>query len=331
MTTDSNKPTVILLMGPTASGKSDLALALARTFAAEIVSVDSTQVYRGLDIGSAKPSRREQAVVPHHLIDISDPSEPYSAAHFCRDALVAIDSIVARGNTPLLVGGTMLYFKALLQGLADLPSADREVRALIEADAIAHGWPYVHAQLAQVDPESAQRLHPNHSQRIARALEVFRVTGQTIGALQASQQPSENRLASRFRIVQLALSVHQRSRLHANIAQRFRAMLACGFEQEVRRLVDRGDLSPQLPAIRSVGYRQMWDYLTNKSASANGSYEVMVEKGIAATRQLAKRQLTWLRSWPDLLWLFSDTEQGDCVSQEEIRDQALNSIDPTTI
>lgn len=332
MLTDSSaKPTVILLMGPTASGKSDLALALAQSFPAEIVSVDSTQVYRGLDIGSAKPSEEEQAAVPHHLIDIRDPSEPYSVADFRRDALAAIDGIVARQKTPLLVGGTMLYFKALLCGLADLPAADPEVRMQIEADARAHGWPFVHAQLAEVDPDSAQRLHPNHSQRIARALEVFRVTGQTIGALQAAHVDADEVLTFRFQVIQLALSVHQRARLHANIARRFQAMLDRGLEQEVRRLIARGDLSLELPAIRAVGYRQMWEYLTDESPTNEGDYAAMVEKGIAATRQLAKRQMTWLRSWPDLCWLYTDTEQGDWLSPEEIRDRALNYIDPTTI
>ncbi|MDB6063707.1 MAG: tRNA delta-isopentenylpyrophosphate transferase [Verrucomicrobiaceae bacterium] len=287
-------PLAIALMGPTASGKTALALELCQHFPCEIISVDSALVYRGMDIGTAKPTAAERAQVPHHLIDIRDPSEPYSAADFRRDALPLMNEISARGRTPLLVGGTMLYFKVLREGIADMPASDPKIRAEIISEAERLGWPALHAELARVDPDAAALIHPNHSQRIGRALEVFRATGMPMSQLQ--QQSIAAPLS--HRLVQLALAPTEREVLHQRIAVRFRAMLEQGFLPEVKALYERGDLHADLPAIRAVGYRQVWDYFSGQS-----SYDEMIEKGIAATRQLAKRQCTWLRSWPELCWL----------------------------
>ncbi|MEH6584264.1 MAG: tRNA (adenosine(37)-N6)-dimethylallyltransferase MiaA [Halioglobus sp.] len=288
------KPPLICLMGPTASGKTDLAIELVASLNCELISVDSALVYRGLDIGSAKPD------YPHHLVDIRDPAEIYSAADFMADANRLADDITARGKIPLLVGGTMLYFKAFLEGLADMPSADLALRAAIEEEAGIKGWPHIHAQLADVDPESAARIHPNHSQRLGRALEVYRSSGITLTEWQARQggQPLP---ADRYRVLQLAICPQDRAELHRRIALRYEGMLAAGFLAEVAALRARGDLDPDLPALRAVGYRQMWQHL-------NGDYslEEAVDKGVAATRQLAKRQLTWLRKWPDLQWIYTD-------------------------
>ena len=291
---ESELPPAIALMGPTASGKTALALALSQMLPCEIVSVDSALVYRGMDIGTAKPSAAERAGVPHHLIDIRDPADAYSAADFRRDALPLLAQISARGNTPLLVGGTMLYFKILRDGIADIPAADAALRAEITAEAAREGWPALHAELTRVDPQAAAQIHPNHSQRIQRALEVFRATGTPISQWQqaAAPQPLSHRL------LEFALAPSERAILHERIAARFMTMLKQGFIEEVETLRARGDLHTDLPSIRAVGYRQVWDYLDG----AYG-YDDMVEKGIAATRQLAKRQLTWLRSWPHLQWL----------------------------
>ena len=297
-------PPVILLMGPTASGKTALALALAERLPVEIVSVDSALVYRGLDIGSAKPDAQMRARVPHHLIDILDPAEPYSAARFAADARRLIGEIRARGRVPLLAGGTMLYFRALTRGLSELPSADPALRARLEAEAAAHGWPALHARLARLDPDSAARLHPNDQQRVQRALEIVETTGQPVGAFYAAHGEAGE---GGERWCRLALNPPARSVLHARIAARFHEMMADGFLDEVRRLHARGDLHPDLPAIRAVGYRQLWAHL-------DGEYglDEAVERGIAATRQFAKRQLTWLRSEPDLNWL--DPAQDDLLA-----------------
>ena len=316
------KPLAIALMGPTASGKTDLAIALHQAIGAEIISVDSALVYRGMDIGTAKPSAHELSLAPHRLIDIRDPAEPYSAADFCRDARREMEDIIARGKTPLLVGGTMLYFKALLEGLSPMPASDPAARAAIEAEALAKGWPAMHQALAQVDRETAAALHPNHSHRIARALEVYRVSGQPISEWR--KQKSEG-LIERYRWVQLALAPSDRQVLHERIAARFDQMLAAGFVDEVRELFLRGNLSPDLPSIRAVGYRQVWGYL-----AGDYGYDEMREKGIAATRQLAKRQLTWLRGWSDLQWLVTQ-ESGSSQRFEEIIDKALNCITPRAI
>jgi len=317
----SNKPLVLFLMGPTASGKTDLAIALRQQLPVELISVDSALVYRGLDVGSAKPSAQEQALAPHRLLDIRDPSEPYSAAEFREDALREIDEIHQQGKIPLLVGGTMMYFKALLEGFADLPAADLEERAKIEADALTHGWPLVHEQLREVDPECAATIHPNHSQRISRALEVYRVSGRTMSALRAEQDRQADDLMSRYQVVQIAIAPHDRGVLHERIARRFQQMIEQGFVDEVRGLYQRGDLHEDLPAIRAVGYRQVWKYLNNEYDS-----DEMIERGIIATRQLAKRQLTWLRGWDQLNWVYTDTEDGRIRKKTTLINEILNFL-----
>ncbi|MCW5659320.1 MAG: tRNA (adenosine(37)-N6)-dimethylallyltransferase MiaA [Burkholderiaceae bacterium] len=279
-------PQAMVLAGPTASGKSALALALADALPLEIVSVDSAQVYRGMDIGTAKPSAAERARVPHHLIDIVEPTERYSAARFAADAARLIGEINARGRAALLVGGTMLYVKALLEGLDVLPEADAGVRAAIDAQAAAHGWPAMHARLARVDPVSAQRLQPSDAQRIQRALEVWQLTGRPLS--QAHGQRTQAGLA----LPLLALEPVERGWLHQRIGDRFHAMLREGLVDEVRALRARGDLHASLPSMRCVGYRQVWQALDE------GDLSNVAERGIAATRQLAKRQLTWLRRMP---------------------------------
>jgi len=292
----ADRPLLICLMGPTASGKTDLAIALAERLDGELVSVDSALVYRGLDIGSAKPD------YPHHLVDIRDPAQPYSAADFAADALRVATDITARGRTPILVGGTMLYFKAFLEGLAQMPSADPDMRREIEAQAAELGWPHMHALLAAVDPASAARIHPNHSQRLARALEVYRSSGRPLSAWH-DEQTGQTDPFERWDIRQLAICPRDRAVLHQRIASRFEQMLAAGFLDEVRALYGRGDLSDDLPAVRAVGYRQLWQHLEGAC-----SLEEATEKAVAATRQLAKRQLTWLRKWPDLAWIYTDKE-----------------------
>lgn len=284
------KPLAVAIMGPTASGKTAAALEIARHLPVEIISVDSALVYRGMDIGTAKPTAEERAAAPHHLIDILDPAASYSAMQFREDALRLVTDIARRGRLPLLVGGTMLYFKALQDGLDDLPQANPEVRAQLDAEAARIGYPALHARLAGLDPETAARLKPNDAQRIQRALEIITLTGQPMSALLA-QQPKP---ALPFEILPIALEPADRSVLHERIAQRFDAMLASdGLIREVMALRERGDLHLGLPSMRCVGYRQAWEYL-------DGLYDkaALREKGIAATRQLAKRQLTWLRSMP---------------------------------
>lgn len=289
--------TVICLMGPTASGKSALAMQLAQRLNCEIISVDSAMIYRSMDIGSAKPTTKELALIPHHLINIRSPQENYSAANFCHDANNAIKKIIAKNKIPLLVGGTMLYFKALQQGLSAMPSANQKVRAKIIAQAKKIGWQTLHQQLALIDPAAAQRIHPNDAQRIQRALEVYELTGTPISQLQNRNQKQQ----SIYNFINIAIAPQDRTILHQHITQRFKQMLAQGLIEEVRALYIRKDITQDLPAIKAVGYRQAWDYLAGKL-----SFTEMQEKAIAATRQLAKRQLTWLRSWPNIHWFDSE-------------------------
>ena len=291
-----HKPLAIFLMGPTASGKTDLAIQLRQQLPVEVISVDSALIYRGMDIGTAKPSKAELALAPHRLIDICDPAESYSAANFRTDALREMQEISAQGKIPLLVGGTMLYYKALLEGLSPLPSADEKVRSEIEAKAALIGWVGLHQELSKIDPISAQRINPNDSQRINRALEVFYLTGKTLTELTA--QKGE---ALPYNILQFAIAPEQREVLHLRIEQRFHKMIELGFQQEVEKLYHRPDLNENLPSIRCVGYRQMWEYLRG-----DYDHDEMVFRGICATRQLAKRQITWLRGWTSpIQWLDS--------------------------
>ncbi len=290
------EPLAIFLMGPTASGKTALALELVRHLPCDIISVDSALIYRGMDIGTAKPSPAELAQAPHRLIDILDPAEAYSAADFRRDALAEMAAISAQGRIPLLVGGTMLYFKALLEGLSPLPEADPAIRAEIEQEAASRGWLSLHQELCQLDPVAGARIHPNDPQRLSRALEVFRISGKTLTEL--TQQQGE---PLPYRTLQYAIAPSDREQLRERIALRFDAMLAQGLADEVHSLLARGDLNPSLPSIRCVGYRQMWDYLTGSL-----DYAQMRYRGIVATCQLAKRQMTWLRSWSyPVTWLQS--------------------------
>lgn len=321
----ATKPLLICLMGPTASGKTDLAIDLAGVLDCELVSVDSALVYRGLDIGSAKPD------FPHHLVDIREATEPYSAADFATDARRVVADIVARGRTPLLVGGTMLYFRAFLEGLAEMPAAEPALRQAIEAEAAERGWPALHAELERVDPDAAARIHPNHSQRLARALEVYRASGVPISEWQ--RRPGGEPAAARYTLRQLAICPRDRAVLHQRIEQRFGQMMAAGFLEEVRALHQRPGLHTALPAIRAVGYRQLWHYL-----DGDCSLEEAVQRGIAATRQLAKRQLTWLRKWPGLDWLETDaagnvlpgarSHSAVDTCMDDLLQRALNYIGP---
>ncbi len=297
-------PPAIFIMGPTASGKTGLALALAETFPVEIISVDSALVYQGMDIGTAKPSAEELAACPHHLIDFLDPREPYSAARFRQDALRLMDEITARGKIPLLVGGTMLYYRALEQGLSQLPEADNEIRTRLNHEMKEHGLQYLHQRLADIDPESAQRIHATDPQRIQRALEVYELTGKSLSDHYREQE--EYQLP--YRVLRLALLPAERASLHRRIEKRFDDMLANGLIEEVQRLYERGDLDPSMPSIRAVGYRQVW-------ACLEGEYdeEALHHKGIVATRQLAKRQMTWLRSMKGLTILNSENLDLDYI------------------
>ena len=287
-----NKPTTLFILGPTASGKTALALALAQQRPIEIISVDSALVYRGMDIGTAKPSREERAICPHHLIDIIEPTEAYSAAQFAADAERLIHEIHARGRLPVLVGGTMLYVKALLEPLTELPTANEAIRAEIDAQAAQIGWPAMHAELAAVDTETAARLEPTDAQRINRALEIYRISGKPMSQWLA-EDTATHELS--FSPILTALIPEPRAILHERINQRFVTMLEHGFLDEMRMLRARGDLHLGLPSMRCVGYRQAWEFLDGEYG-----YEELIEKGQAATRQLAKRQMTWIRGMPEI-------------------------------
>ncbi len=290
------KPLGIFLMGPTAAGKTDLAIDLYKHLPVEIISVDSALIYKDMDIGTAKPTAEELAQAPHRLIDIKDPAQTYSAADFRQDALNEMRDITEQGKIPLLVGGTMLYYKSLLEGLSPLPSADENIRAEIEHEAEEFGWQHLHQKLAEIDPISAKRINPNDSQRINRALEVFYISGKTLTEL--SQQKGEE---LPYDILQFAIAPPERHVLHDRIEKRFHKMIELGFQTEVEKLYQRGDLHENLPSIRCVGYRQMWEYLRG-----DYDHDEMVFRGICATRQLAKRQITWLRGWNNpLTWLDS--------------------------
>lgn len=287
------KQGVICLSGPTAAGKTALAMQLYDALPVELVSVDSALIYRGMDIGTAKPTAAEREAYPHHLIDIRDPAQVYSAAEFRRDCLLLIEEIRSRGRIPLLVGGTMLYYRALLAGLSTLPEANPKIRQSIQERADQEGWEVLHQSLAAVDPAASERIHPNDPQRIMRALEVFELTGRSLTDLTASQAPG---LA--LPSWQIVAAPPERTTLHMRIETRFHHMLAAGFEEEVRSLFARGDLHSDLPAVRAVGYRQMWQYLEGRI-----TYDEMIERAVIATRQLAKRQITWLRSWIGAQWI----------------------------
>ena len=304
MNSSSAKPNVICLMGPTASGKTSLAVELVQQHPFQIVSVDSAQIYQQMNIGTGKPQKGVLDIAPHRLIDFIDPAVPYSASQFRTDAFREIDEILEVGDTPLLVGGTMLYFRVLRDGLADMPHADPEVRAEIEKLAQEQGWEAVHQQLAAVDPDSAARIHPNDPQRTQRALEVYRVSGKTITSFHAEMRAQREALLP-YNLHFFAIQPEDRGVLHGQIETRFRQMLNEGLVDEVQALRSRGDLNYLLPSIKSVGYRQVWQYLDGEI-----DYDGMVEKSIIATRQLAKRQLTWLRSWPSLESLSNSSTQS---------------------
>ena len=294
---------VIAIMGPTASGKTGLALDIAAKVESEVISVDSALVYKGMDIGTAKPTQEEQAGVVHHLIDIIDPAQSYSVSQFVNDTNALIGDILARGKVPILAGGTMMYFNALINGISPLPKSDEKIRDEITQQAQRLGWSKLHDELRSVDPVSGERIHPNDPQRITRALEVYRNTGKTLTYWQ--QQKGEK---CPYNIAQFAIAPEDRAVLHNRIATRFDMMLEQGFEKEVVKLYERSDLHEDLPSIRSVGYRQMWQYL-----DGHLSYAEMRERGIIATRQLAKRQLTWLRGWEQVTWL--DTFANDNLTK----------------
>jgi len=296
------RTTAICLMGPTATGKTDIAVSLARRFPVEIVSVDSALVYRGMDIGTAKPPRDVLARFPHRLVDIRDPEESYSAGDFVADASGEINAIAAAGRVPLLVGGTMMYFRALTRGIADLPPADAAMRAEIDAEAAERGWPALHADLDRADPEAAARIAPNDRQRIQRAIEVFRLSGRPISAWQAEAAGAGR--ATRF--IRAGLSMEPRGNLHERIEQRLNAIINSGFEDEVKALYDRPGLTADAPSMRAVGYRQFWAYVTGECSFDEARYRTLV-----ATRQLAKRQITWLRSEPDIR--FFDALEVDVI------------------
>ena len=294
------QPPVICLMGPTASGKTALAMALHDALPCDIISVDSALIYNNMDIGTAKPTADELSRYPHRLINLRDASQSYSAADFCHDALAEIAKIRANNRIPLLVGGTMMYFKSLIEGISPLPAANHEIRQKIEQQAGEHGWLALHEELLKIDPVAGERIHPNDPQRITRALEVFRLTGSTLTEL---TQIKGEKLSGD--ILQFAITPSERSILHQRIELRYQQMINQGFEQEVIKLKARNDLHEDLPSIRCVGYRQMWQYLNNEY-----DHNEMMFRGVCATRQLAKRQLTWLRNWPNLHWLKTEDESN---------------------
>lgn len=296
----NKQPPVICLMGPTASGKTALAMALHDTLPCDIISVDSALVYRNMNIGTAKPTFEELAKYPHRLIDLKDATQSYSASEFCKDALAHIAEIRANNRIPLLVGGTMMYFKSLIDGISPLPEANTKVRQEIENEAKEKGWEVLHKLLEELDPQSANRIHKNDPQRLTRALEVYRLTGNTLSQL---TETKGERLSGN--VLQFAIAPSDRKVLHNRIELRFNQMIAQGFEQEVVNLKQRSDLHQDLPSIRCVGYRQMWQYLSGEC-----EYDEMIFRGICATRQLAKRQLTWLKNWPNLTWLNMEDENN---------------------
>ena len=308
--TSSNLPPAICVMGPTASGKTDVAVHLVENLPVEIISVDSVLIYKEMNIGSAKPDAKTLAIAPHRLIDFLDPAQAYSVAEFQRDALQAMAEITSQGKIPLLVGGTMLYFRALLDGLSVLPAADENVRQKLEAEAAELGWPAMHNKLKIVDPVSAEKIHPNDPQRIQRALEVYEISGEPLSMLQIKHKAT-NSLP--YNVTKFIINPKDRSVLHNRIEQRFHQMLEQGFIDEVKALHSRGDLNADMPSMRAVGYRQVWEYL-----EAQRDYASMVERGIVVTRQLAKRQLTWLRNEQDASWF--DSQQPD------IKNKILESI-----
>ncbi|WP_417657011.1 tRNA (adenosine(37)-N6)-dimethylallyltransferase MiaA [Pseudidiomarina aestuarii] len=297
------KPHVICLYGPTAAGKTGLAIELTKRLPCDIISVDSALIYRGMDIGTAKPTAAELAQAPHRLIDICDPAQAYSAAEFARDAKREIDAIISAGRIPLLVGGTMLYFKALLEGMSKLPSSNPQLRAALQQRLEQEGATVLHQELQDIDPVSAERIHPHDPQRLLRALEVYQSTGQSLTAL-----TQERHGALTYPVLQLAVAPRERSTLHQRIEQRFRIMVEQGLIAEVEQLRLRSDLHLDLPALRCVGYRQVWQYL-----DGDFGWDEMIDRGIFATRQLAKRQLTWLRKWPNVQWF--DSEADDLIEQ----------------
>jgi tRNA dimethylallyltransferase len=304
-------PPALFLMGPTASGKTNLAIELCETLPCEIISVDSALIYSGMDIGTAKPDAEELKKAPHRLINILDPAQSYSVAEFRKDALLAMQDITSRGNIPLLVGGTMMYYKALIDGLSPLPKSDQSVRKTIEANAEESGWHVLHQQLAKIDPTSAKRIHPNDPQRLIRALEVYLLTNRSMTDLMATKS-----VPIPYSVRQFCIAPEDRKVLHERISKRFQGMIDAGFQAEVEKLKDRGDLHLNLPSIRCVGYRQMWQYL-----DGDFDFNEMREKSVAATRQLAKRQLTWLRGWKDihLLDTFSPNNLSKVIKQSKFQ------------
>ena len=319
------RPPAVLVMGPTASGKTDLAVELRERLNGELISVDSALVYRGMDIGTAKPDAATLRRAPHHLIDIRDPAEPYSAAEFAADARALIGRIRGEGRVPILVGGTMLYFNVLRQGMASLPQADKGVRAELEHRFDTEGGDALYRELEAVDPVAAAGLHPNNRQRLIRALEVYRLSGRPISAHWAQGAGEDQGGGLPEGTVSLALAPPQRRDLHERIERRFRAMLEQGLLEEVQTLYARSDLSPDLPSIRAVGYRQVWDYLSGAT-----QYDDMIERALAATRQLAKRQLTWLRRWPDAHWLDSQGKDPLANALKIVKGGTTVSGDPDT-
>jgi len=314
-TSSDTLPHAICLMGPTASGKTDIAVHLAQHLPVEIISVDSVLIYKNMNIGSAKPDTATLALAPHRLIDFLDPSQSYSVAEFRRDALQAMTEITSQGKIPLLVGGTMLYFRALLDGLSELPAADQVVRKKLETQAANIGWQAMHDKLKEVDPVAANKIHPNDPQRIQRALEVYEISGEALSVLQ-KKNALKNKLP--YNVTKLIVNPDDRAVLHQRIEKRFHQMLEFGFIDEVKALHNRGDLNLDMPSMRAVGYRQGWEYLDNKR-----DHNSMVERGIVVTRQLAKRQLTWLRNEKDAVWL--DSGQMDSNSAD-IKALALKSL-----
>lgn len=308
---DNNLPSAVFIMGPTASGKTDLAIELVKHYPFEIISVDSALVYKGMNIGTAKPSAEELSIAPHRLIDILDPAQSYSTAKFRADALAAMQEIHANNKIPLLVGGTMLYHRSLLYGLSELPKADEKIRAELEQQAKLEGAEFMHRRLTEIDPVAAQRIHPNDPQRVQRALEVYEITGKSMTQLQQESQAE----ALPWNTYKIIVAPDSRDLLRERIAIRFKQMIAQGFIEEVRGLFNRGDLDLSLPSMRAVGYRQVWEHLEGKT-----SKEQMIEQGITITRQFAKRQMTWLRRETEALWIATEDDNSYKQARDYLRD-----------